>query len=357
MKTIASYNPYRKSFGKDNLMFVKTNDQIGDVIFESIVFNRNYERNLFKKYAKNREFEVVPIDSLNLEQADAFLFWDLPKKNNRYFQAALRSQKPIYLIAAETKIISSENYEPKNHKPFKRVFTWDDTLIDNKKYIKINYTFTMPKPENLNFKTEEKNKLCVMIAANKFKKHALELYTERIKAIRWFEKNHPQDFDLYGIGWDRHYFQGRFLGINLQRLNRLKLLAKALKPNYPSYKGTVLSKREVYKKYKFAICYENAKGIFGYITEKIFDCFFGGCVPIYLGAENIAQHIPSNTFIDKRDFKTYDELYQYIKNMPDKEYKGYLDALKNAVAKDKFYAFSPEHFTNTICDRILEDLR
>ena len=52
------------------------------------------------------------------------------------------------------------------------------------------------------------------------------------------------------------------------------------------------------KNISFAICYENARDIPGYITEKIFDCFFAGCVPIYWGgAPNVTDHIPANTFI------------------------------------------------------------
>ncbi|WP_226896450.1 glycosyltransferase family 10 domain-containing protein [Poseidonibacter ostreae] len=58
----------------------------------------------------------------------------------------------------------------------------------------------------------------------------------------------------------------------------------------------------------------------GYITEKIFDSFFAGCVPVYLGADNITEHIPKECFIDKREFDTYEKLYKYLKNMSDEEY-------------------------------------
>ena len=156
----------------------------------------------------------------------------------------------------------------------------------------------------------KKKKLCTLIASNKSASHPLELYTERIKAIRWFENNHPEDFDLYGKGWDKHNFQGKFLGINLARLNRLKFLTKLLRPDYPSYKGEVKSKKKTYEKYKFSICYENVRDFKGYITEKIFDCFFGGCIPVYWGAQNITDHIPQNTFINKKKFKNLIKIQQ-----------------------------------------------
>ena len=273
---------------------------------------------------------------------DAIVFVEMPPK--KY----LKTNIPLYLIALESPIIKPDNYDQNNHNCFKKIFTWSDNLVDNKKYFKINYCHK--KPVELNF--GERDKLCTLIASNKFKDHEKELYSERKKAIRWFEKNHPEDFDLYGFGWDRHFFYGEFLGFNLLRLNRLKTLAKLLKTDYPSYKGTVKSKEETFKKYKFAICYENCRDFPGYITEKIFDSFFAGCVPIYLGADNITDHIPANTFVDKRG-KTYEEIYNFIKNMPKEEYLNYQNNIKNFIQSEKFYQFTPQYFVETITREIL----
>ena len=121
-----------------------------------------------------------------------------------------------------------------------------------------------------------------------------------------------------------------------------------LKPNFPSYRGKVDSKKETLKKYRFAICYENARDIPGYITEKIFDCFFSACVPVYWGANNIQEYIPKECFIDKRDFATYEELYVFMKNMSDKEYLNYLKNIENFLNSSKSYQFSSEFFVNQI---------
>ena len=56
-----------------------------------------------------------------------------------------------------------------------------------------------------------------MIASNKTVPHSspLLLYSERIRTIRWLEKHAPQDFDLFGLGWDtpvaRHGLVGRLI--------------------------------------------------------------------------------------------------------------------------------------------------
>ena len=329
------YEVYNK-----NKMFTDKFSPIGDDLMYPCVYLGQY---LIKKGHR-----INTIDMDNIENFDAIVFMDFPTFKNKYFKQLVSDKsKNLYLLIFESEVIRPDNWNLKNHKYFKKIFTWNDDFVDNKKYFKINFSSKIPA--DLNFDLNKKDKLCTTIVANKFKFHQLELYTERVNAIRWFEENHPEDFDLYGIGWDKYYFKGM-----LSRLNRFDTLTKFLKPKYPSYKGSVESKREVLQKYKFAICYENARDISGYITEKIFDCFFAGCVPVYWGALNVNEHIPEDTFIDKRNFSTYKELYKYLKNMPDEEYMNYLKAIKNFIKSDKIYPFSAECFAETIIKEIVE---
>ncbi len=306
----------------------------------------NRDNCLYGFYMLKDSFKKHGIDlstqDINLPSESQFIIYnEMPKIKD------ILSDKNNYLLIFESEVIRPDNWDIKSHKYFNKLFTWNDELVDNKKYFKINWSHKIPV--DLKFDLSKKNKLCALIAGHKSKSHPLELYTERVKAIRWFEQNHPEDFNLYGMGWDRHYFQGV-----LSRLNRFKLLTGLLKPNYPSYKGSIESKREVLQKYKFAICYENVRDIPGYITEKIFDCFFAGCVPVYWGAPNVTDHIPAGTFIDRKNFKSYEELYNYLKNMPDNEYVGYLNAIKNFIKSDKIYPFSAECFAETIVNEVLD---
>ncbi len=306
----------------------------------------NRDNCLYGWYLLQKKFRENGIDLSTQDinsplEAQFVIYNEMPKIKN------ITPNKDNYFLMLESKIIRPDNWSIENHRFFKKIFTWDDTLVDNKKYIKINYPHKLPI--DLDYDLNRKEKFCAMIVANKFKSHPLELYTERIKAIRWFEENHPEDFDLYGIGWDRYFFKGI-----LSRLNRFNALRKIMiKPKYPSYRGAVNSKREVLQRYKFAICYENAKDVPGYITEKIFDCFFAGCVPVYWGAPNVTEYIPKNTFIDKRNFNSYEELYKYLKNMSDREYVNYLDAIKDFVQSERMYPFSAEYFADTLSNEII----
>ena len=179
-------------------------------------------------------------------------------------------------------------------------------------------------------------------------KHRLELYSKRIEAIRWFEKKHPNDFDLFGMGWDRF----RFRGIKVVRaLNKLTWLTKLLAPTYPSYKGPVSEKKIVLEKYKFAICYENGRDIPGYITEKIFDCLFAGCIPVYWGANNISDYIPDNCYVDMRNFNSYEELYLYLIEMNDEDYTFRLNEIELFLNSEKIQGFSAETFAETVVNQ------
>ncbi len=328
-------------------MLTKADTAIGD--------NLNYPFVLLANQLKSLGHRVATIDTDDLHKFDAIVFVEFPGKNNKYFKTLVNSNfKNIYLILLESVLVKPDNYIKENHGYFKKIFTWQDELIDNKKYIKIQYSHHIPT--EFNFKLE-KEALCAMIASNKSSNYPNELYSERKHAVQWFEKNHPQDFHLYGEGWDKYNFEGKFLGIKIARLNRLHFLTKLLAPHYPSYKGPVLSKNQTYQKYKFSICYENIKNIPGYITEKIFDCFLAGCVPIYLGAQNITNYIPQNTFIDKRNFETYEKLYTYLKHMPNQEYAGYVNNIVAFLKSDKAQLFSAQCFADTIIDLLLKDFR
>ncbi len=326
-------------------MFLDPSSPIGD--------NLMYPFFYLGRRLKEMGHKVSTIDTEDdIKKFDAIVFIEFPGFNNKYFKKLISAGfKNLYVILLESPIVMPSNYVPENHQHFKKIFTWSDELVDNKKYFKVQYSHNIPA--EFNFDLEQKEKLCTIISSNKFAHHPAELYSERVRAIRWFENNHPKDFDLYGNGWDKYNFGGEFLGIKLARLNRITFLTKLLRPHYPSYKGRVSSKKETYQKYKFSVCYENVKDAEGYITEKIFDCFFGGSVPIYLGVQNITRHIPQNTFINKRNFDTYEKLYAYIKNMPDKEYLNYLNAIKSFLKSDKAYPFSAECFANTIIKEVL----
>ena len=253
-------------------------------------------------------------------------------------------EKSVALLY-ESELIRPQDWTDAALKQFRSVFTWHDEYVDNKKYFKFNFTHS----GQVLFKTfSQKSKLCALIAGNKAVKHPLELYSKRMEAILWFERNHPEDFDLYGMGWDTYSFDSNFLNKVFKKLR----LAALLKVKRPSYRGPVDSKLETLSQYKFSICYENARGIPGYITEKIFDSLAAGCVPVYWGAPNISQYVPKECCIDKEQFETYEDLYSFMTNMSEAVYQRYLNAIKAYLSSQQHQQFESHFNAQVVAQRI-----
>jgi alpha(1,3/1,4) fucosyltransferase len=318
-------------------------NQIFDL--SSPILNRDDCLHVF--YLLRQEFAKIGInlstsDVVNPDDCNIVIYNDMPKKMpNRL------DKNKSYLLLFESELIRPDNWDLEKHEYFNKIFTWNDEFVDNVKYFKINFSSEFPVSIQKNIVS--KKKLCTLIAGNKVVSHPLELYSKRIEAIRWFERNRPMDFDLYGIGWGEYSFTGPRI---FRALNKIKPLTKLLAPKFPSYQGVVNEKKPTLEKYKFCICYENARDIPGYITEKIFDCFIAGCVPIYWGACNVRQHIPGDCFIDKREFDNYKEVCCFIKNINKNEYLYYLENIEKFLKSKSIKQFTIQHFTETIVSNV-----
>jgi hypothetical protein len=278
--------------------------------------------------AWDRGISVSTIDTEPLDSYDAIIFLDYPGRYNWYLRRLIyRKYENVYLFLLENEMIKPDNYDSKNWDPFKRVYTWNDDIVNGRRIVKLHLPNRLPYM--IKVETEQRQ-FCCMVASYKMKRHILSLYTERVNVIRWFERNQPDRFDLYGKGWNNF-----------------------LRTRYPSYRGPVDDKHGTLKRYRFAICYENA--IYpGYISEKIFDCFRAGCIPIYWGAPNVTDYIPGDTFIDARTFTSYDELYSYMNDMDDKTYRKYIQSIESFMNGQSVKCFGSEYFSNFVLSLVGE---
>ena len=279
-----------------------------------------------------------------------------------------------YLVRFETELTVPINGDPSYLKQFDGIFTWDSELLDlnSAKALSqqlreipkfpIAYPNVLPADFKLNAIAHPgfacRDIFCVLIGSNRHANvvDSRELYSERVKAIRWFESHAPNDFSLFGNGW--RVPQKRLGGIGKLKYRLEKIIPFVTgRPVFPSYQGPAKSKFEVYSQSKFSICFENARDIRGYITEKMFDCLFAGCVPIYWGDPAIEEFIPKACFIDFRKFLNksdpYGELYSYIKNMNETTFLEYQQAGKDFLSSPGFAPFTSDAFAESIL-RLIE---
>ncbi len=163
-----------------------------------------------------------------------------------------------------------------------------------------------------------------------------EIYKDRIEAIYYFSTH--DTFELYGAGWEN-----RIVGFPL-KYHRAAL--KALK-------GTIGNEDKliVMSQFKFAICFENCS-FSGYVTEKIFDCFLAGCIPIYYGAPDIEEFVPAGTFIDYRKFKNMKDLDRYLSNLGETEAHSMIEKARKFLSSTDFDKYYLQNFTSGVIEKI-----
>jgi len=258
---------------------------------------------------------------VNLGEAK-WVFWSFGP-TTKDFDFSRVSKEKLVLLLFEPPTVEPRGYDPEVQEKFGKILTWDDDLVDGKKFVK--YYYPELKPRIAEVVPFEEKKFCVMLATRRSSRHPKELYSERERVIRFFE-NKPGELDLYGWFWEKRRFV--------------------------NWKGRAPDKLQTVKQYKFSICYENMGDVRGYVTEKIFDCFAAGNVPIYLGASNIEEYVPADCFIDRRKFSGEEELYRYLKSMSREEYEGYLERAAAFIKSEKAQLFSSDNFVKIFTEAI-----
>lgn len=278
-------------------------------------------------------FDVSYYVEGKMPDADLYIYFDMPYPwRLQAWSKIVKNKNRNILYIFEPSIIQPFQYNKFFLSFFKEVHTYNDDIVDNKKFFKHYF------PQSLNdIDTKElcfdKKRFLILINSNKFPLNPLhkisflsnekELYSERQKALNFFDKTIPGDFCLYGVGWNKP--------------KRFSLKEKIFGfKKYQSYKGPVDQNKKIklLSNFKYSICFENSADNNGYISEKIFDCFKAKCVPIYWGSSNIEKYIPKECFIDYRKFMNYRKLLIFLENINEKEYNQYMYHI-NLLLKNK----------------------
>lgn len=166
-----------------------------------------------------------------------------------------------------------------------------------------------------------------------------ELYRVRLDAIEYFARS--GGFDLFGLDWDKPIAGAE---------TRFRSAVDAC------YRGTIPpgEKLEVLSRYRFALCFENTC-FPGYVTEKIFDCMAAGCVPVYLGAPDIASYVPEATFIDMRRFSGFAELAAHLDSLDDEALGEYRQAADEFFRSSLFDTFDQAKIAADIMKCLRDD--
>ena len=171
------------------------------------------------------------------------------------------------------------------------------------------------------------NRVAMIVGAHFRKARSNNGYGLRLQAMEECGLDGP--LDIFGNGWGR-----------LQLRSPLASAYWALNLRFSGIEVTSPKKKhDVYSRYEFALCFENM-AMLGYITEKIFDALFSGCIPIYWGAPDITDYIPSDCFVDRRQFSSSAKAIDYCLALTKSQRAGYRFAIEKFLSSNSFQRFS-----------------
>ena len=314
-----------------NIAVIPWNDEfLNDRLFSTEPWKHNADNRMTPFAVMQGEFlrrgdSLHTIDLMDPDQTDWFLFFEHNERGMEWLLQLAEmglSHRTVY-CNAEPPVVNAIN-DPDGFRKLEQYYayllTWNDDWTDGTRIFRrhIPYYFSW-NPGDIPFEHRE---LLTSISGNKHSDHPLELYSERERVITYMERNHPEGFAFYGTGWDKSV--------------------------HPAYGGRVDNKNEVFHHYRFALAFENTGHVKGYITEKILDCFAAGIVPVYLGAEDIADYIPEDCFISYDRFQGPEEMVRFLENMSEERYNEYLHAAEEFWNSDRIRPFTGETYAQDI---------
>jgi hypothetical protein len=308
---------------------------------------------LWKDRLIERGYRVEAAADQRIEDVAAVVFWDgdvargstglgLLKARIRgrahgirrnWLGQARRAGIPVVLILWEPPVVRPRNWDSRLLRRFPRVLTYDDDLVDGQRFLKYNNPLRDGRLV-LEGRQYGERRMLASVSGNKSSEEPGELYSSRVASFVHFAGRPDISFDMFGRGWDKP--PAVPVGTDAAAL-----LAGA-------YAGACVNKLETLSGYRFAIAYENSLRPRGYVTEKVFDCLRAGCVPIYLGPDNVFDYVDKEAVIDRRAFGSDQELGDYLLGVSEAEWEAMRAAGRAYVQGERFTPFLPECFVAAV---------
>lgn len=247
-------------------------------------------------------------DLLPIDQADIVMHMSVPDPRQA---AELRRAYPhvkAVLVLLETALGAAYTFNPKNHDAFDAVLTYDDRLVDGRKYFPIRPRAYDRSRIQTGLPFAERNLGCLVGTNRPFRRRTgLGLLSKgwRLSAHDWLDyvlcpgqlikyrsavgraaaRRYADTFHIYGEGWDDD--------------PATREACRGIPTESPlTYAG----------RYRYYMAFENHSGEHSLISERIWDALWADSVPVYFGNTRIDRHVPPTCFVDARAFGSPDAL-------------------------------------------------
>jgi hypothetical protein len=269
--------------------------------------------------------------SRSKEEADIILYFDVVEVSSSEISA-----KKV-LVRQEPELVMPNNYKIKYTNKFDQIISvgTDPKLIENS----VNW------PQNIHKKVNRiQNRVSsktVLVNSNLLNFKKSEMYS--LRRTICFKSNLV---DLYGFGWNKSTSSS----LKVIIIETLKFLKNPLKIKLSSlryflrkqknYKGIAGDKIKVMEQYKTSLIIENS---LNYLSEKLFDAFAAGCIPIYVGPNLNSFNIPNSLFIQADP--NYNSIIEKIQIANNLDYDDWLFNLNEWLSEEHtYYIWSKDTF-------------
>ena len=299
----------------------------------------------------------APFSFLPQEKTQAGVFFECPKEDDQDLDWCRQNGIPTLLVITENMFLQPHLSYEKIKPWFDKILTYWDLEVGGDRVEFLPYALDFARGIQFLSKLDDSPRplLLGMIASWKKSSMPGDLYRKRnllaIEAAKILRK----EMAIWGAGW-KHF---DVFPYKWQRTiaKRSRFLSKLLFdwPNR-SVRGPLPGGEEVkwrtLAQCDFCLCMENNKELSGYITEKIFNAFFAGCVPCYQGDPEVTRWIPANTFVCMEGIKTGAELVRRLQSISKEEIRGYRERGRRFLESSQSRIFDSPAWVAKVSDAV-----
>ncbi len=216
-----------------------------------------------------------------------------PKAGREIRLLGLRTED-CTLVRMEPSVVLPANFSRNVRDQFGKVITVGGT--SSSRFHRVNWPLLWPDSMDVQAITHiERQDRIVLVNGNKISFVRGELYTLRRKAILDLA-----NLDLFGTDWSSSILARIVTAIRSFAYTVLSLKVPTLASvtlwfrRYPNYMGHIQDKIGTMSKYKYALVIENSAE---YMSEKLMEALFAGCIPIYVGPDPTNFGIPRDLVV------------------------------------------------------------
>lgn len=259
--------------------------------------------------------------SLDADEADVYLAIDHNENDEQLLKKRRELNRFSILYRSEPFCVLPVAYKPETIALYNSIISFGKSELLNDG---MHWPQYFPGEEQPGWGIHDRLPRAALINANKLNLSSSELYSLRRESIKKIE-----GIDLFGENWNSNFKDRiKVLVIEVMKDPIRHLVATSSHTRYwfANWPETAspADKISVMQRYKFALVIENE---LSYMSEKLFDAFFAGCIPIYVGPEVTDYKIPKELVIQCKP--TVASLIEGLEIAMKTNFENYQEKLKN----------------------------